>query len=94
MTDLIKKEICGYTVIAKIKELHVDFLIHEDDEISSNEPKFIGYVKWDGCSNWHFSGDNYQLHFCSQEEAINFGKLIGEIYEWASKLLPDNEILE
>lgn len=78
----------GYVVTAKVSDnkLSVEFSVHPDNV--HQEAKFIGHVKWDGCSNWHLHGKNYQLHFCSQKDAVEFGVLLSKLYDWAAELLP------
>ena len=87
----LTKEILNYIVTAELKEIHVDFEIFEED--GDKEPMFIGHVKWDGCSNWHIPNGNYQFHFCSIEQAKNLGVLLGELYEWANELMPEQEVI-
>ena len=99
-------EVAGYTVEAILGEaakdlplVHVDFRIYEGtdhDRSQLPEPQILAIVKWDGCSNWHFDGGNYQLHFCGLMEAENFGILLTSLYEWAAELLPQHkdEILD
>ena len=52
--------------------------------------KFLhGYVKWDGCSNWHFDiQDDCMIHFCSSEQAEDIGVLFRELYLLAAKFIP------
>jgi hypothetical protein len=47
-----------------------------------------GDVKWDGCSNWYFDEqDEVMLHFCSKDEAMRLGLLMGRLYELAESLI-------
>ena len=54
---------------------------------------FSGCVKWDGCSNWDFQSFNnrvgctHPLHFCSKEDAVEFGVFLGKLYDWTAELI-------
>ncbi len=79
----------GYVATAKTHEnkLSVEFSVHPDSV--HQDAVFVGFVKWDGCSNWHLDGKSYQLHFCSQTDAKNFGVLLSKLYDWAAEILPE-----
>jgi hypothetical protein len=65
-----------------------------NDPFNDPGPLFMCYIKWDGCSNWDFStkeNSSYPIHFCSSLEAFHFGKMIGDLYEWAAELSPENK---
>lgn len=47
-----------------------------------------GSVKWDECSNFNLGNDGY-YHFCSKQEAVNVGVLLGRLYDWAARLIPN-----
>ena len=48
-----------------------------------------GSVKWDGCSNWHFDGqDACMIHFCCVEHGQALGKLFEALYAMAAELIP------
>lgn len=47
-----------------------------------------GFVKWDGCSNWHFNEqDCGMLHGCSRENVQRFGDVLGRCWDWTAELL-------
>lgn len=52
------------------------------------EVAVTGSVKWDGCSNWDFKTRECMLHFCSREQMVQLGELLGRLYDLASKELP------
>jgi hypothetical protein len=80
-----------YVVKAKFAEnkSSVEFSVHPDNV--HQEARFVGYIKGDGCSNWHLHGRNCQLHFCNQKEANQFGQLLSKLYDWASELMPQHK---
>lgn len=48
-----------------------------------------GYIKWDGCSNWHFDIQNgCMIHFCSVEEGEAIGTLFKALYAIAARVIP------
>jgi hypothetical protein len=52
--------------------------------------KFLdGSIKWDGCVN--FSVEDEPIHFCSRSDAIEFGKILPEIYDMGKELIPGYE---
>ena len=79
-----------YQVSAEIDGSSVAFHVYEDDD---TDYLFSGYVKWDGCSNWDFQSFNarvgctHPLHFCSKEDAIEFGVFLGKLYDWTAELI-------
>lgn len=90
----------NYTVEFDPKGYYVDFIVWEGVDHSDPDPRFtiaphndyepdfIGSIKYDGCSNWHFEGDNYQIHFCGETAAKNFGILLNRLYEIAMEFMP------
>lgn len=93
-----------HTVFAEVAGHHVDFTVYnfvEDPEISEmmttlppGKPFMVGYIKWDGCSNWDFlleENVTHPLHFCSQIQTTQFGNLLYEMYNWAAELMPWNK---
>ena len=44
-----------------------------------------GWVKWDGCSDWSF-GD---YHFCSKEQAMRVGIIMGIAYDLTKEHCPN-----
>lgn len=102
MSDLVRKfQLKGteYNVSAEIhEEVSVEFHVYEEDD---TDYLFSGYVKRGGCSNWDFQSFNervgctHPLHFCSKEDAIEFGVFLGKLYDWTAeliKVLTDEEI--
>ena len=99
------KQIGKYAVYADQKEVSVNFYIYndldEDVEIAAamttlphNKPLVTGFVKWDGCSHWHFPiepNTTHPLHFDDQSEAIEFGEMLAKCYDWTAELLPQHK---
>jgi hypothetical protein len=52
-----------------------------------DEVLLTGFIKYDHCSNWHMDDC---IHFCEQEEAAEFGKMLEHLYELADDYLIDN----
>jgi hypothetical protein len=47
-----------------------------------------GYVKWDGCSNWHFDEqDDVMIHFCERDQMENIGKILTKCYDLTKNLI-------
>ncbi len=93
MTELVRKfQLQGteYNVAADVHGSSVEFHVYKDDEV---DHLFSGFVKWDGCSNWDFHSFNervgctHPLHFCSKEDAIEFGIFLGKLYDWTAELI-------
>lgn len=81
-----------YTVLADKQECSVMFSVYVgSDEDADHEPLLIGYIKWDGCSNWNFSKENYPLHCCGRDNAEDFANLFLEMYDWALEWMPENK---
>lgn len=89
------KQILGRVVEAKTETHGVSLSVFKDNGygFTDGDPLFYGTVKWDGCSNWHVVGNSWQLHFCSVKEAREFGMLLEEMYQWATELWGDPEML-
>jgi hypothetical protein len=48
-----------------------------------------GYVKWDGCSNWHFDQQEIgMLHFCGREDLTRVGSLLTRCFDLAREMCP------
>lgn len=61
----------------------------ETEDIAAAEPYLHGFVKWDGCSNWHFDAqDGCMLHACDKKGVQRFGDVMALCWEWASELCP------
>ena len=46
-----------------------------------------GFVKWDGCSNWHFDAqDSLMLHGCSREDLTRLGEIMAQCWDWTRDL--------
>ncbi len=58
------------------------------EKLEEAEVFLSGSVKWDGCSNFNLGEGGY-YHFCSKQEAIDIGVLLGRLYDWAAKLIPN-----
>lgn len=90
--DLIKdhEELSHYVVIEQCHDHYVDFEVHESHYTTQLDEELfmIGYIKWDGCSNWRFE-HSYPFHFCQPKEVDTFALLIKKLYEFAAKLMPD-----
>lgn len=47
-----------------------------------------GFVKWDGCSNWHWDEqDDCMLHGCSKQDLLNLGIVLARCWDWTTELL-------
>ena len=59
--------------------------LNEDVNIAS--PFAHGYVKWDGCSNWHFDEqDRAMIHQCSRQQLLNMGEILAACWDIADEL--------
>lgn len=106
MNELVRKfqlKDTDYEVSAEIHDAHVEFYVFETGASgdANTDYLFSGYVKWDGCSNWDFQSFNkrvgctHPLHFCSKEDAVEFGVFLGQLYDWTAeliKVLTDEEV--
>lgn len=62
-------------------------IIHSLDGEEKAEMFMHGYVKWDGCSNWHFDEqDDVMLHFCDRESLIRIGEVMARCWDMAKEL--------
>lgn len=81
----------GYEALAEVKEHSVEFTVYVQDTYDAElDPFMIGYVKWDGCSNWHYPDAHYPLHFCELSDIDKHKQLFIELYRWAAELLPEH----
>lgn len=86
-----QREIDQYTILADPHGHYVEFLIFEQGPRGEDELFMDGSIKWDGCSNWKFEHPNsYPLHFCGKGRALDFAKMIEQLYQWAAELLPEH----
>ena len=61
------------------------------DDAALSEPYLHGFVKWDGCSDWHFDAqDELMLHFCGKRQAMRLGTLMERLYDLAAELMPEH----
>lgn len=90
----------GYSVFAKVEEYRLDYRIYQingttvdgaplygcshEDSIIGVQPDVIGDVKWDGCSNFIFTSENY-LHACSRQELVNLGLILAACWDLAAE---------
>ena len=59
------------------------------DSLEDAEVYLHGFVKWDGCSNWHFDEqDRVMLHGCSKSDVQRFGDVMALCWEWTAELCP------
>jgi hypothetical protein len=85
-----------YTGIGYIEQYEEDLKMGFDDTGPQydEDPLMVGYIKWDGCSNWDFplpQGVTHPLHFCSHLEIKAFGNMLASLYEWAAELMPNHK---
>jgi hypothetical protein len=60
------------------------------DNLDDAEVYFHGFVKWDGCSNWHIDEqDRVMLHGCSREDLTNLGEVLARCWDMTAELLPN-----
>jgi len=73
---------------AMISDARIDF------EVSFNgAPEVVGWVKWDGCSDWKLVQPGY-LHRCSgggPQDLRNIGEALARCWDWAHELRADFE---
>lgn len=54
-------------------------------DISEASVFMSGSIRWDGCSNLRFDGqDDIMLHFCGKQSAVDVGTLLGRLYDLAA----------
>jgi len=57
--------------------------------IGQAAPYLSGYVKWDGCSDWHFDQqEKAMLHACSREGLARFGNVMQACWDLTAELCP------
>ena len=69
-----------------------DYCSSPDTVYTTDEAQVFlsGSIKWDGCSNLRFDEqDHVMLHFCSRDEAVAVGTLLGRLYDMAKELIPN-----
>lgn len=68
---------------------HTDVSIDHVSDFTQATIFLSGSIKWDGCSNWKFDEqDHVLIHGCSKEDLTRIGTIMGECWDWASKILP------
>lgn len=90
--EFFPNESYACVVTADREESCVEIVAYEGHiNDSSTEPFMIGFIKWDGCSNWDFFDKHCPLHFCTKSQARNFGELLAGMYDMALELMPEHE---
>lgn len=58
-------------------------------DLDQAERTLTGNITDDGCSNLHFYPDNgaERVHYCSMEQAMNIGLIVGECYFVTKELI-------
>lgn len=88
----------GYHVDYRIYQIYshepeLCWVVRDRDNFTDDLEKasvFIhGYVKWDGCSNWHFDiCDKVMLHGCEKEDLTRIGTVLGICWDWTREICP------
>lgn len=74
--------------IGPIYESAEDQLRAETEDIEKAYVYAHGYVKWDGCSNWHFDQqDDVMLHFCERDQLLNLGVVLQRCWDMTEGLI-------
>jgi hypothetical protein len=64
------------------------------ETIKEAMPEWTGHVKWDGCSNFIITGENY-IHNCDREGLVKIGLALAKCYDISVALLdpkhPNNQ---
>lgn len=59
------------------------------ESVEDSEIFMHGYIKWDGCSNWHIdSQDSGMLHFCDKTEFKKIGDIMAYCWDITEEILP------
>jgi hypothetical protein len=101
----------GFSAVAAVHSYHVDFAVYAiagtevdgtpvygpsfEKSLDGAEVYLHGFVKWDGCSNWHFDAqDECMLHGCGRRDLTNIGGIMAACWDWTAELLPtfDREV--
>lgn len=89
----------GHFITYKVYDIHAHkdgtfFLKFEEgnphndqtENIEDIQPYLHGFVKWDGCSNWHFDEqDKCMLHGCERGDIQRFGDVMGRCWDHAKE---------
>lgn len=84
--------------VKKIVSLHEDGTPAEwqsetsfsTDDIGKADTYLHGFIRFDGCSNWHFDEqDRVMLHFCGRSMLADVGTLLTRIYDLAREHMPE-----
>lgn len=67
-----------------------DVPIWDGAERLEDAPVYLhGFVKWDGCSNWHFDEqERVMLHGCGISDIQRFGDILAACWNWTGELCP------
>jgi hypothetical protein len=61
------------------------------DDFDKAEVFVEGFIKWDGCTNFEFTGQrDTMLHRCEAEELLAIGTLLSRIHERAMGMMPES----
>lgn len=76
----------NFVVVPEVSEYCVDFTIYASCTPDPTDEIFAhGFVRADGCSNWHFDAqDQLMIHFCNREELEDIGKLLTFCFDYAA----------
>jgi len=82
----IEYEICDYFINFKAWRIFACDEENPDQSTLENDiPNIIGYIKWDGCMNFEQND-----HYCGIYYAEQVLLLMQKIYEFNSKINPDD----
>lgn len=77
----------GFRVMVKLEPISCSFDIYDYNDgttpIEYDELLFKGFIKWDGCSDWHIPKERCSLHFCGKDKLVNFNILLERLYDFA-----------
>lgn len=72
-------------------KLSVEYTVTTTDFLNNIEVFCKGYVKWDGCSNWHFPDfEKCMFHACTMQQLEVLSSLPIKCWEHASEVMKDN----
>lgn len=96
-----------FVVVAQVNEYDVEFSVFDikafnvgrknsnpsqDIDVNLAQRYLHGWVKWDGCSDFHFDEqERHYLHGCSRQDILRIGEIMATCWDWASELLPSFE---
>jgi len=90
--DYFIYDIAGFTEdnLPLLQKKDATFYPDPVESMEDAEVFLHGFVKWDGCSNWHFDEqDRLMIHGCGRADIQRIGDIMAACWDWTAEILPN-----